>query len=726
MNLRLAIYLAWRSLRHHLNVALATVLGVTIGMTVVGAILIVDHNSIETPIGGRSEADERGQEVAGAAAPGPAEDQQRAGSTGPPHGAPQRILRIAFELGKETPSSPAQARFPTQEGQARSGLAQDAPPTRRGEEDYQAMRLAVRLASLMSFSVGAVIVFYTMRFSVASRSREFTLLLCLGERRGNVGLSLLVEAALLGLAGTLLGTLLAFPLASLLIGSGISTTGRVPASDFAVPWPELGAMASLSLLIALLGVLGPLRSLSRMRIVEVLQPRFISPQIDAGNLAVQGFGWLAPPLMAAVYLAVRPFLQSWLSVVEFFIFEALFAGILAVAILWWMTPLLRGVIRFVETLLRPLLPLETLLVGQRMRLTSRKLVFTVASVTLVFSLLTALHDITRALKDEIDRWSRDALDPHIFFQRNSNVRHDEAALREALDGRGLFFFRMSKKIGGEIPIRLVAAADVNPFLSAQGRPTLGPGKVMVSRTLAARFGLSVGDRVVIFTDSERHRFEIVDVTDAVGFFAEDGQYVDLKSYFLFSDGNPLFAGSLERSLGEYGVARKRDGGMPGVADMMALSPSYRAVKRGSRLGKWQKAEIDRDFLVFDFILLMTVILAAVGVTNNILIQVHAREREFSVLRTLGVSRGQTTRVLLVEGAIIGLVSAVLAIALGHTVGAISIAFLDRFTLFEYELVFSAQATVLISALVVTTCCLAAVYPALVANRVSSAESLHYE
>ena len=123
---------------------------------------------------------------------------------------------------------------------------------------------------------------------------------------------------------------------------------------------------------------------------------------------------------------------------------------------------------------------------------------------------------------------------------------------------------------------------------------------------------------------------------------------------------------------------------------------------------------------------MTVVLAAVGVTNNILIQVHARKREFSVLRTVGVSRDQTTRVLLVEGAIIGLVSAMLALVLGHTLGAISVAFLDRFTLFEYVFVFSPQTGVLVSFLAVGTCCLAAVYPALLANRISSAESLHYE
>ena len=48
-----------------------------------------------------------------------------------------------------------------------------------------------------------------------------------------------------------------------------------------------------------------------------------------------------------------------------------------------------------------------------------------------------------------------------------------------------------------------------------------------------------------------HRFIISEVTDDLGFFADDGQYVDLKSYFVFSDRNPLFAGPLEKTLGDY-------------------------------------------------------------------------------------------------------------------------------------------------------------------------------
>ena len=120
------------------------------------------------------------------------------------------------------------------------------------------------------------------------------------------------------------------------------------------------------------------------------------------------------------------------------------------------------------------------------------------------------------------------------------------------------------------------------------------------------------------------------------------------------------------------------------------------------------------------------VLAGIGVANTMLIQVRARDREFAVLKSIGISRGQVVRMLLIEGTIIGCVSAVLAIVIGNGLGAISIRFLDHFTLFHYFLRISWPATLYISLLCVLTCVVASVYPAFIAHRSSAAESLHYE
>ncbi len=339
---RLAGLLAWRSLRHHRMVALATILGVAIGMTVVCAVLIVDNNTraldLENPV----------EEVSKVQKSDPGKlNGQHLGI--PAISIAPQIESIGFERkGNETSSR----LVPTQQGKGRF-VNNGKTFAAQGEEDYVAMRLAVRLASLLSFLVGAVIVFFTMRFSVAARAREFCLFLCLGESRAGVAASLLLEAAILGVVGTIVGLLISMPAGRMLLAEGISTTGQRPEGGNVLPWPELISMTGISVTIALLGVAGPVRSIFRMEIAQVLQPRFLSEDAQGRDLKATGLWWLLPPAIAATYVLGRPFLISWLSVIHFFLIEAAFITVLAAATLWWVTPLLRGTIRLFETVTNP-------------------------------------------------------------------------------------------------------------------------------------------------------------------------------------------------------------------------------------------------------------------------------------------------------------------------------------------------------------------------------------
>jgi ABC-type antimicrobial peptide transport system permease subunit len=273
----LAGLLAWRSLRHHRVVALATILGVAIGMTVVCAVLIVDNNTRAVAVLTPVEAVSKLQK----ANPGKLTGQ-RLGI--PATSIAPRIESVGFERnGKKTSSR----LVPTQQGKGR--FVNDGKTfAAQGEEDYVAMRLAVRLASLLSFLVGAVIVFSTMRFFVAARAREFCLLLCLGESRAGVAASLLLEAAILGVVGTIIGLLISVPAGRMLLVEGISTTGQRPEGGDILPWPELISMTGISVTIALLGVAGPVRSIFRMEIAQILQPRFLSEDAQGRDLNPTG------------------------------------------------------------------------------------------------------------------------------------------------------------------------------------------------------------------------------------------------------------------------------------------------------------------------------------------------------------------------------------------------------------------------------------------------------
>jgi len=286
LNPGLAARLAVNNLRHHVVVTLVTVFGITIGMAVIASILIVDANTAHT----------RAQQVQ--VETGAAEGDRGDGTSPGQFRQWLPISTISFERRSGTRGGTIRL-LPSQQDTVSTDVPAFGGWSDRGEADYQAMRLAVRLASVFTFSIGAVIVFYTLQYSVASRGREFSLLRCLGETRANVAASLIVQALVLGSAGTAIGIGLAIPASEQLLDWDISTNGRQPLPGHAIPWPELAAMAAISVLVAASGVVAPIRRLYRLRIAEELHPRFFVADIDERDFRVRSFGWLIPAVMAA-------------------------------------------------------------------------------------------------------------------------------------------------------------------------------------------------------------------------------------------------------------------------------------------------------------------------------------------------------------------------------------------------------------------------------------------
>lgn len=706
MSFGLAAFLTRKSLVHHRTIAIITIAGVSIGMSVMATILVVDHNTrrAESHLQRRLE-------------------KPRAKATSSPFVPPiERFTMIPASPAKRAKPSVS---VPTQRGEAVS-VGAGSDESRLGEEDYQAMRLAVRTASLLAFAIGTVVVFYTMRFSVSARSREFALIRCLGAHRGEMARSLVFEAAILGGVGTLLGLLAAIPIGATLLRFGITTTGRSSVAGFDLPGQELALFALIGMVVALAGVFGPARSLLRLDVRDVLEPRFLAEDAREGATRTPGLIWLLLPIALAAYLVSRPFLQAWFTVFVFFVVESVVAVGFAVAVLWWVKPVLRAMIRLGEHLLHRVYPLESLLTARHMSFTSDRLAFSVIAVVLVFSMLTALHSITAALKYEIEQWAQLALYPYTFSQQRGERPLDAEAITK-LEDESLAIFRLSKIVNGVFPIRLIDGGDLNRFRVRQGKEIMGPGEVILSSTLANHFGAKAGDRLEIVANGEPFSFSVLEVSDEYGFYPQSNQYINLRSFALFTDGNPLFEGNLERTLGRYAAMRRLDGDERLDADELAiLAPYYEAQLGGGRSGRRQKREIDRDFLIFDYILAMTVLLSAIGIVNAMLIQIRARSREFSLYRVVGMTPTQVARLLVIEGMITGGVGGALALVLGSLLGAISVAFLDRFTLFSLDFVMSPVTLVVVFLGAVFVNSVSALYPARKATQISSAESLHYE
>jgi ABC-type lipoprotein release transport system permease subunit len=126
--------------------------------------------------------------------------------------------------------------------------------------------------------------------------------------------------------------------------------------------------------------------------------------------------------------------------------------------------------------------------------------------------------------------------------------------------------------------------------------------------------------------------------------------------------------------------------------------------------------------------------AAAGVVNGMLMSVHERTREIGAIRALGMRRSTVVRLFLLEGFALGLVSAVLGVAVGGALVAyyaaagipmntITLAWIAGGDFLDPALLPGSVARAALAIAALST--LAAVYPAFTASRLEPREALHH-
>jgi putative ABC transport system permease protein len=136
---------------------------------------------------------------------------------------------------------------------------------------------------------------------------------------------------------------------------------------------------------------------------------------------------------------------------------------------------------------------------------------------------------------------------------------------------------------------------------------------------------------------------------------------------------------------------------------------------------------DRTFTVTEVLRLLTVIVAGIGILSALVAIQLDRAKEFAVLRASGLTRSELSRVMMLEGGVMGTASAVLSIPLGVVLAAVLIYVINKRS-FGWSMQFSLpwEQIVITLALGLLAGAAAATYPAWRMNRQLLAGSLRYE
>ncbi|MEE6262265.1 ABC transporter permease [Plantactinospora sonchi] len=533
--------------------------------------------------------------------------------------------------------------------------------------------LAVLLGfGLVSVTVSAFVIYNTFAMLGAQRTRELSLLRCVGASRRQVTGAVLLEATVLGLLASLGGLL-----ASLLVGYGLIRGRELVASDIplhapVVRWPTVAVALGFGVLVSVLAALVPAVEAGRVPPLAALRDRDAAEAGGAPLRRRRGRVVVAAGLGGVGVLLVLAGLPQGFPGLPLVLGGGMI-GILGAVVA---APLLApGAVRLVGWLpARVFGPVVRLAVAnarrnpRRTAATSSALMIGVALMAMFGVLLaTARQQAGRELTENfpvefvLDTVRLDGTPtavrgplPAGLAQR---LRADPAFATVAEVRQAPAPLDPRVRVWAVPPEQLVG--PIRPEVTAGSLDRLGPDAVALSRRLAAERGLAVGDRiplglgpadpltvVALYDDAPTDGAVLVDWAAYVagyGKAAADRILVDLAPGVSTAAGRQ----ALDRLLHDHPTVRVR--ALAEQADALSTT-------------------LDELLGIFAALLGMSVLIAVLGIGNTLALSVFERRHESALLRALGLGRRHLTALLLVEASLIAAIGALAGLALGVTLG----------------------------------------------------------
>lgn len=546
----------------------------------------------------------------------------------------------------------------------------------------RAYRNGVYMAGLLALMLGLYVIFHTLSMSLIERVREIGVLHAIGAGRRQIARIFLLEALLLSGVGGLLGLVVGVGLAKILLAAGITSTGSGKHFEgFEIPWGVF-PLAALGVGTALLGSIFPLVRARNASTVEALR----GEKAMEHRAVAHGFhvfiAVLIAVLLPTLYFTIVPIVgeASGPLVGSILLAVGILGLLLAVPLL------IPGIVSSLCRLLtRPLtrwFPFAGSMASKTMLANPRRIAVSTAAIALVCAAFTGLKAMTASLHGEVDTWAETALTDKVWVSnlpeieltrvREALHQHPEIIGIEPGDVRTYGTFLMLGLQADELVEYGPLSRD--PLLKTAFEEDHG---MIVSRRAANERSLVIGDSVPVRVGSGAViAFRVIGITDEYGYFPRP----DERMYGVVSDRymKQYFCLDLEHS--EQISVRLRDGSDPGIVEAAVLdalggkgTPTFLT---GEELLELHVTDIKEDFALFDLILLMTALLAALGVLNGQLLSALERSKELGVLRALGADSRQIGGMVWLESAVMGFFGAGLGLALGAILGPVIIRSLE--------------------------------------------------
>jgi putative ABC transport system permease protein len=484
----------------------------------------------------------------------------------------------------------------------------------------------------------------------------------------------------------------------------------------------VSALVGLGVGVALLGSVYPLLRAKKQGTVEALRGE--EALVKSG--VTRGFHLFTALLLAlllpAIYFAIVPVVGEAQKELVGAVLAAV--GFLALFVsLPLIVPALLGKLSAFVT--RPMQEAWTFsgrAAAATIRSSPARIAVSSAAIALVAAAFVGLKSMTASLHGEIQQWADRAIVDKVYVRGIPSSRYEDVygALKDAAyvagvesgSSRSYVPFLLLGQRPAELARRGPLAAD--PALRAR----LEQGDaVILSERLARHLRYAIGDRVHVANASGSVQdLEVIAISDAYGYFP----HPDERMYGVTSDQfmRKAFCHEIDQFT-ECAVSLAPGADVAAVDTLLrARWPDVPALSMESGrdlLGEHLK-DLGRDFKLFDLILGLTALLAALGVLNGQLLAALERTKELGVMKAMGVTRRQVAGMVVCEALVIGVLGGLLGTALGAALAPVIVRALEALSGLDLPDVVAVEWLVLMPVASIALALLAAVYPILRMNR----------
>src|SRR5574341_55005 len=606
-------------------------------------------------------------------------------------------------------------------------------------------RKSMGVVGFMALLAGMYLIYNAVSISVVHRRKETGILRALGCTRGQVLRLYLVETIVLSglgsLAGIGLGVLFAQATVGLVAQSVTDFYLKTSVSELALSRVDLIIDGCLGVLASLAAALVPASAGARITPISAIR---VQPYSDSGLL----LGWKIKVAAASSLLLSFATLFAYknaeaASLIRTPAATSLSGLFLIIGVSLGTPSFLQGFIVLFHRFLSPRMGATGRLAGLNLQKNISRNAIAVAavffSITMLVSSANMIHSTRVAFTEFIDAVTQaDILisSGHLMASGGTpNIPMPHSLMSEIEKVPGVHLAYPFRKINLNFNGRrlLLESFDVDRSkdyrtfdLFTEGRRedmiTLLPRRdnVVINEPLAARYGLKPGDTIDLPTPDGTKRFGVAAI--AVAYESDSGViWMDIHTYRKYWK---------DTVVDMYEVLVKPGASVQAVRDAI-LDRFSRDRSLFVTPGREFKEEvhrmIDRSFVVNNAVVLIQMIIAGFGIVITLLASVLERTREIGILRSIGMTRKQVSRIVIIESMIIGACGGVLGAGAGILAGWLSLEGFFRIDL-GASLRYQVHGPSLLWAflLAIGFSALVGLYPARRAAKTNITEALSYE